>query len=62
MAYTKANILHRDVSAANILIDQAGHGVLIDWDLCRYMNDTSGAHRQWRTVSQICQIVSAFRV
>ncbi|KAI0311679.1 hypothetical protein OF83DRAFT_1149793 [Amylostereum chailletii] len=34
-AYEDAGILHRDISAGNILIDEEGRGILIDWDLCR---------------------------
>ena len=36
MAWTKANVLHRDISIGNILIDpEPSEGMLIDWDLCR---------------------------
>jgi RIO-like serine/threonine protein kinase len=35
MAYEKAHILHRDVSAGNILITENGSGMLIDWDLSK---------------------------
>ncbi|KAI0038785.1 hypothetical protein FA95DRAFT_1600021 [Auriscalpium vulgare] len=48
-AYTKAKILHRDVSAGNILIDEEGRGLLIDWDLCRDISLPPGHRRQWRT-------------
>ncbi|KAI0046339.1 hypothetical protein FA95DRAFT_1560215, partial [Auriscalpium vulgare] len=48
-AYTKAKILHRDVSAGNILIDEDGRGVLIDWDLSRDISLPPGRRRQWRT-------------
>ncbi|KAH9960891.1 hypothetical protein BC827DRAFT_1376549 [Russula dissimulans] len=34
-AYEKAQILHRDVSAGNILIADDGSGMLIDWDLSK---------------------------
>ncbi|KAH9992533.1 hypothetical protein BJV74DRAFT_771667, partial [Russula compacta] len=34
-AYERAHILHRDVSAANILITESGSGILIDWDLSK---------------------------
>ncbi|KAH9978918.1 hypothetical protein BGW80DRAFT_1165586 [Lactifluus volemus] len=37
VAYEKARILHRDVSAANILINEDGSGMLIDWDLSKKM-------------------------
>ena len=29
------HILHRDVSAGNILITEEGSGILIDWDLSK---------------------------
>lgn len=35
VAYEKAGILHRDVSAGNILISGEGCGILIDWDLSK---------------------------
>ncbi|TBU48236.1 hypothetical protein BD309DRAFT_949941 [Dichomitus squalens] len=38
LAWSKAGILHRDVSAGNILIHQSGHqrvGLLADWDLAK---------------------------
>ncbi|KIL56511.1 hypothetical protein M378DRAFT_17009 [Amanita muscaria Koide BX008] len=35
----KANILHRDVSAGNIVITDEGRGVLVDWDgVLAYLN------------------------
>ena len=42
-AWIKANILHRDVSPGNILIDDRIPGqlkaFLNDWDLCKYKED-----------------------
>ena len=35
VAYEVANVLHRDVSVGNILLDSKGHGLLIDWDLSK---------------------------
>ncbi|KAI0296733.1 hypothetical protein B0F90DRAFT_1014957 [Multifurca ochricompacta] len=35
VAYEKAGILHRDVSAGNILISETGSGILIDWHLSK---------------------------
>ncbi|KAF8519592.1 hypothetical protein BU17DRAFT_89702 [Hysterangium stoloniferum] len=34
-AYDKAEILHRDISSADIIITNTGGGFLIDWDLCK---------------------------
>ncbi|KZV69778.1 hypothetical protein PENSPDRAFT_608208 [Peniophora sp. CONT] len=48
VAYEKAKILHRDVSTGNILIDEDGHALLIDWDLCMDITK-GGARRPWRT-------------
>ena len=48
MAYEKAHILHRDVSAGNILITESGSGILIDWDLSKkvikYEDEKSRVH------------------
>ena len=38
-AYIKARILHRDVSAGNILITEKGSGILIDWDLSKRVKE-----------------------
>ena len=54
-AYTKAGIMHRDISAGNILIDECGAGMLIDWDLCMDINCSSVRRREWRIV---CFILS----
>ncbi|KAI0319060.1 hypothetical protein OF83DRAFT_1112345 [Amylostereum chailletii] len=35
LAFALLKILHRDISAGNILITEDGRGLLIDWDLCR---------------------------
>jgi RIO-like serine/threonine protein kinase len=34
-AYNKTQILHRDISAGNILITKEGTGILIDWDMSK---------------------------
>ncbi|KAI0273346.1 hypothetical protein BC834DRAFT_947568, partial [Gloeopeniophorella convolvens] len=34
-AYQRTRILHRDISAGNILITDEGRGILIDWDLSK---------------------------
>ncbi|KAF8518562.1 hypothetical protein BU17DRAFT_66398 [Hysterangium stoloniferum] len=38
-AYDRAKILHRDISSGNILITDSGGGLLIDWDLCKRLQD-----------------------
>lgn len=45
-AWESANILHRDVSVGNIMIDVESDeeqpiGFLNDWDLCKYVEDFS---------------------
>ncbi|VDC04369.1 unnamed protein product, partial [Peniophora sp. CBMAI 1063] len=38
-AYEIARILHRDISGGNILIDKNGDGMLIDWDMCVWLEN-----------------------
>ncbi|KAH9017118.1 hypothetical protein EDB83DRAFT_2571598 [Lactarius deliciosus] len=46
-AYERVGILHRDVSAGNILITDNGSGILIDWDLSKkVVKGGSGTQRQ----------------
>ncbi|KAH9008633.1 hypothetical protein EDB83DRAFT_488406 [Lactarius deliciosus] len=46
-AYERVGILHRDVSAGNILITENGSGILIDWDLSKkVVKGGSGKQRQ----------------
>ncbi|KAA1470061.1 hypothetical protein DENSPDRAFT_669162 [Dentipellis sp. KUC8613] len=41
-AWEKAGILHRNISASNILIDvRTGHGFLNDWTMCQYKSEMS---------------------
>ncbi|KAH9038577.1 hypothetical protein EDB85DRAFT_2287515 [Lactarius pseudohatsudake] len=47
-AYERVGILHRDVSAGNILIAENGSGILIDWDLLKkVVKDGSRTQRQY---------------
>ncbi|KAF4619828.1 hypothetical protein D9613_004764 [Agrocybe pediades] len=50
VVYNKCNILHCDVSVANILVAADGKGFLNDWDLARSLEDIeSGPQRDFRT-------------
>ncbi|THU98085.1 hypothetical protein K435DRAFT_721142 [Dendrothele bispora CBS 962.96] len=48
-AYTKAGLLHRDVSAGNILITEDRRGLLGDWELSKLVADLSTARQPQRT-------------
>ncbi len=53
-AYDKAQVLHRDVSAGNIMITEDGSGILIDWDLSKkVVKDGMKARRHSRTVRRL---------
>ncbi|KAI6142706.1 hypothetical protein BKA82DRAFT_25818 [Pisolithus tinctorius] len=45
LAFDKAGILHRDVSVNNILINDDGQGVLIDWELAIFYEEYSAGRR-----------------
>ncbi|KAI0039913.1 hypothetical protein FA95DRAFT_1550265 [Auriscalpium vulgare] len=50
VAFTAAKVLHRDISAKNVLIGADGVGVLIDWDLSKILDANQEVWRQeWRT-------------
>ncbi|KAF9232713.1 hypothetical protein BU15DRAFT_16966, partial [Melanogaster broomeanus] len=44
----QCGVLHRDISPGNILITDGG-GILIDWDLCKHINASSGPRQSTRT-------------
>ncbi|KZP11491.1 hypothetical protein FIBSPDRAFT_185054 [Athelia psychrophila] len=52
-AFTKAGVLHKDISVGNIMIvrkeDGTSEGLLIDWDLCCLVGPTDGPRRATRT-------------
>ena len=61
----KAGILHRDISAGNIMI-VAGHpdisyGMLIDWDHSKMVKPITGARQHTRTVSSLPTAVHLWR-
>ena len=42
-AYDEKGVLHRDISASNIMIDaKTGKGLLVDWDLSKYREELRG--------------------
>ena len=57
-AYESAGILHRDISAENILITDDGHGLLIDWDISKRVE--KGARQSERSVHSITTSSMAF--
>ncbi|PPQ89807.1 hypothetical protein CVT25_007412 [Psilocybe cyanescens] len=50
-AYEKCGILHRDISAGNVLLKVGGGGILNDWDLARYVerDDKDRHHPAFRS-------------
>ncbi len=53
-AYDRAQVLHRDVSAGNIMITEEGSGRLIDWDLSKkVVKDGVKARQHSRTVRRL---------
>jgi len=54
-AYSKARILHRDVSAGNILITEKGSGILIDWDLSKKVKESVESKPRLHSRTVRCQ-------
>ncbi|KAI0291947.1 hypothetical protein B0F90DRAFT_304810 [Multifurca ochricompacta] len=61
-AYERTGMLHRDVSAGNILIGEDGRGILIDWDLSKRV--TKGVEEKARQHSRTgtWQFISIWRL
>ena len=57
----KAQILHRDISAGNILISEKGTGILIDWDMSKHVDGDEKPRRLSRTVSSQRDTYYTFR-
>lgn len=49
-AHFEAKILHRDISVGNILFTRDGNGILIYWELCKYLSETTETRVNERTV------------
>ncbi|KAF8548211.1 hypothetical protein OG21DRAFT_789751, partial [Imleria badia] len=47
-AFNSAKIMHRDISAGNIILTDEGRGLLIDWELAKLMDEV-GSRRPDRT-------------
>lgn len=53
--YDHARILHRDISAGNIMINKDGSGLLINWDLSKKVLDEINEPTQPRQHSRTVQ-------
>ncbi|KAH9975124.1 hypothetical protein BGW80DRAFT_1204651, partial [Lactifluus volemus] len=61
-AYNKTRILHRDVSAGNILITDKGTGMLIDWDLSKKVKEDGDANPRRHSRTGTWQFISIARL
>ena len=52
-AYEDAMILHRDISGGNILIDNEGCGMLIDWDMCMWRENKAEAEKTGQKIVRV---------
>ena len=61
----KAGVLHRDISAGNIMIVEGhpdiSYGMLIDWDHSKMVEPVTGARQHARTVSNLPKAVRLWR-
>ena len=58
-AYEDAKVLHRDVSGGNVLIDKDGEGMLIDWDMCVWLDNKEETEKIGQKV--VCTMVASAR-
>ncbi|KAI0066745.1 hypothetical protein BV25DRAFT_1849414 [Artomyces pyxidatus] len=50
IAFSEAKVLHRDISIGNVLLTMEGDkGLLIDWDLCKIVENEQAPRQEWRT-------------
>ncbi|KAI0297805.1 hypothetical protein B0F90DRAFT_1819123 [Multifurca ochricompacta] len=61
-AYERTEILHRDVSAGNILISDEGCGILIDWDLCKRVHKGVEEKARQHSRTGTWQFISIWRL
>ncbi|KAH9020337.1 hypothetical protein EDB84DRAFT_1565760 [Lactarius hengduanensis] len=61
-AYERVQILHRDVSAGNILIAEDGSGILIDWDLSKKVVMGGGGEQRQHSRTGTWQFMSIARL
>ena len=45
-AHDKAKVLHRDISVGNIMITKEGRGLLVDFDLSKFLDADAGGESQ----------------
>ena len=55
-SYYKGHVLHRDISAGNIVIYNNG-GLLVDWDMCKDLDLKSDEKNIFRTVGYTSRII-----
>jgi serine/threonine protein kinase len=61
LAYEKAGILHRDISAGNIYLRDTREGLLIDWELSANIDVLNSSPRRPRRTVSLHEYVLKFR-